>query len=113
MRRNSSIAGRQIAELGGSVESFDRNTSAESREAALCRRIRAATVGRAGTSTPSSHCEEPGCGPLASRACKSAKWRAMRKNWPALRTNEEAARFVAEADLTENEFSTMVPGSSA
>src|SRR3954453_14598603 len=33
----------------------------------------------------------------------------MKKDWPALRTDEEAERFVAEADLTEYDFSTMVP----
>jgi predicted DNA binding CopG/RHH family protein len=33
----------------------------------------------------------------------------MRKHWPALRSDEEAERFVAEADLTEYDFSTMVP----
>src|SRR4051812_2528232 len=33
----------------------------------------------------------------------------MKKDWPALRSDEEAARFVAEADLTEYDFSTMVP----
>jgi hypothetical protein len=31
------------------------------------------------------------------------------KDWPALRTNEEADRFVAEADLTEYDVSMMVP----
>ena len=33
----------------------------------------------------------------------------MKKDWPAARTNEEAERFVAEANLTDYEFSTMVP----
>jgi predicted DNA binding CopG/RHH family protein len=33
----------------------------------------------------------------------------MKKDWPALRTDEEAERFVAEADLTEYDFSKMVP----
>jgi predicted DNA binding CopG/RHH family protein len=33
----------------------------------------------------------------------------MKKNWPALRTDEEAEQFVAEADLTEYDFSKMVP----
>jgi predicted DNA binding CopG/RHH family protein len=33
----------------------------------------------------------------------------MKKDWPALRTDEEAERFVAEADLTEYDFSQMVP----
>ena len=33
----------------------------------------------------------------------------MKKDWPALRSDEEAERFVAEADLTEYDFSTMVP----
>jgi predicted DNA binding CopG/RHH family protein len=33
----------------------------------------------------------------------------MRKAWPVLKTDEEAERFVAEADLTEYDFSAMVP----
>jgi len=33
----------------------------------------------------------------------------MGKAWPVLRTDEEAERFVAEADLTEHDFSAMVP----
>jgi predicted DNA binding CopG/RHH family protein len=33
----------------------------------------------------------------------------MKKDWPALRSDEEAERFVAEADLTEYDFSKMVP----
>ena len=33
----------------------------------------------------------------------------MKKSWPPLRTDEEAERFVAEADLTEYDFSKMVP----
>lgn len=33
----------------------------------------------------------------------------MKKKWPALRTDEEAERFVEEADLTEYDFSEMVP----
>ena len=33
----------------------------------------------------------------------------MEKDWPALRSDEEAERFVAEADLTKYDFSTMVP----
>ena len=33
----------------------------------------------------------------------------MKKKWPALKTDEEAERFVAEADLTEFDFSQMVP----
>lgn len=33
----------------------------------------------------------------------------MKKKWPDLRTDEEAERFVAEADLTEYDFSQMVP----
>ncbi len=31
------------------------------------------------------------------------------KKWPVLKTDEEAERFVAEADLTEYDFSEMVP----
>jgi predicted DNA binding CopG/RHH family protein len=31
------------------------------------------------------------------------------KKWPVLKTDEEAERFVAEADLTEHDFSEMVP----
>ena len=33
----------------------------------------------------------------------------MKKPWPVLRTDEEAERFVAEADLAEYDFSAMVP----
>jgi predicted DNA binding CopG/RHH family protein len=33
----------------------------------------------------------------------------MKKKWPVLRTDEEAERFVAEADLTEYDFGEMVP----
>jgi predicted DNA binding CopG/RHH family protein len=33
----------------------------------------------------------------------------MRKPWPVLRTDEEAERFVAEADRTEYDFSALVP----
>ena len=33
----------------------------------------------------------------------------MKKKWPVLKTDEEAERFVAEADLTEYDFSEMVP----
>ena len=33
----------------------------------------------------------------------------MKKDWPSLRSDEEAERFVAEADLTEYDFSRMVP----
>lgn len=33
----------------------------------------------------------------------------MKKKWPVLRTDEEAERFVEEADLTEYDFSEMVP----
>ena len=33
----------------------------------------------------------------------------MKKKWPVLKTDEEAERFVAEADLTEYSFSEMVP----
>lgn len=33
----------------------------------------------------------------------------MKKDWPVLRTDEEAERLVAEADLTEYDFSRMVP----
>jgi predicted DNA binding CopG/RHH family protein len=33
----------------------------------------------------------------------------MRKPWPVLRTDEEAERFVAGANLTEHDFSAMVP----
>ena len=32
----------------------------------------------------------------------------MKKDWPSLRSDEEAERFVAEADLTEYDFSRMV-----
>ena len=35
--------------------------------------------------------------------------RAMKKKWPVLRSDEEAERFVEEADLTEYDFSEMVP----
>jgi predicted DNA binding CopG/RHH family protein len=33
----------------------------------------------------------------------------MKKKWPALRTDEDAEEFVAEADLTDYDFSEMVP----
>jgi predicted DNA binding CopG/RHH family protein len=33
----------------------------------------------------------------------------MKKPWPALKSDEEAERFVAEADLTEYDFSQVVP----
>ena len=33
----------------------------------------------------------------------------MKKKWPVLLTDEEAERFVAEADLTEYDFGEMVP----
>ena len=33
----------------------------------------------------------------------------MRKPWPNLRSDEEAERFVAEADLAEYDFAQMVP----
>lgn len=33
----------------------------------------------------------------------------MKKEWPVLRSDEEAERFVEEADLTEYDFSEMVP----
>lgn len=33
----------------------------------------------------------------------------MKKGWPSLRSGEEVERFVAEADLTEHDFSRMVP----
>ena len=33
----------------------------------------------------------------------------MKKPWPVLKTDEEAERFVAEADLTEFDFSAMTP----
>ena len=33
----------------------------------------------------------------------------MKKKWPELKTDEEAERFVAEADLTEYDFSEMKP----
>ncbi len=33
----------------------------------------------------------------------------MKKRWPVLRSDEEAERFVAEAALTEYDFSEMVP----
>jgi predicted DNA binding CopG/RHH family protein len=33
----------------------------------------------------------------------------MSKPWPVLRTDEEAERFVAEAELTEYDFARMVP----
>ena len=32
-----------------------------------------------------------------------------RKAWPVLKTDAEAERFVAEADLTEYDFAQMVP----
>ena len=40
-------------------------------------------------------------------ACKEVV--GLRKVWPVLRTDEEAERFVAEADLTGYDFSAMVP----
>lgn len=33
----------------------------------------------------------------------------MKKDWPRLTTDDEAERFVAEADLTEYDFSQMTP----
>jgi predicted DNA binding CopG/RHH family protein len=33
----------------------------------------------------------------------------MKKKWPVLRSDEEAERLVAEADLTEHDFGAMVP----
>jgi len=33
----------------------------------------------------------------------------MKKEWPVLRTDEEAERFVEEADLSEYDFSKLVP----
>ncbi len=33
----------------------------------------------------------------------------MKKNWPELKTDDEAERFVATADLTEYDFAQMVP----
>ncbi len=33
----------------------------------------------------------------------------MKKKWPVLRSDEEAERFVEEADLTEYDFGEMVP----
>lgn len=33
----------------------------------------------------------------------------MKKEWPSLRSDEEAERFVAEADLTDYDFSKMTP----
>jgi predicted DNA binding CopG/RHH family protein len=33
----------------------------------------------------------------------------MKKEWPVLKTDEDAERFVDEADLTEYDFSKMVP----
>ena len=33
----------------------------------------------------------------------------MKKKWPVLLSDEEAERFVAEADLTEYDFGEMVP----
>lgn len=33
----------------------------------------------------------------------------MKKKWPDLKSDEEAERFVAEADLSEYDFSQMVP----
>jgi predicted DNA binding CopG/RHH family protein len=33
----------------------------------------------------------------------------MKKPWPALTSDEEAERFVAEADLTQYDFAAMVP----
>lgn len=33
----------------------------------------------------------------------------MKKKWPELKSDEDAERFVAEADLTEYDFSEMKP----
>jgi predicted DNA binding CopG/RHH family protein len=33
----------------------------------------------------------------------------LKKKWPELKSDEEAERFVAEADLTEYDFSEMKP----
>lgn len=33
----------------------------------------------------------------------------MKKKWPSFESDEEAERFVAEADLTEYDFSELVP----
>lgn len=33
----------------------------------------------------------------------------MKKDWPVLNSDEEAERFVEEADLSEYDFSKMVP----
>jgi predicted DNA binding CopG/RHH family protein len=33
----------------------------------------------------------------------------LKKKWPKLKSDEEAERFVAEADLTEYDFSEMKP----
>lgn len=33
----------------------------------------------------------------------------MKKEWPVLKTDEDVERFVDEADLTEYDFSKMVP----
>ena len=33
----------------------------------------------------------------------------MKKKWPAFESDEEAERFVAEADLTEYDFAELVP----
>lgn len=33
----------------------------------------------------------------------------MKRKWPALTSDEEAERFVEEADLTEYDLSQMVP----
>lgn len=33
----------------------------------------------------------------------------MKKDWPGLASDEDAERFVAEADLTEYDFSQMTP----
>lgn len=33
----------------------------------------------------------------------------MKKKWPVLSSDDEAASFVAEADLTDYDFSEMVP----
>jgi predicted DNA binding CopG/RHH family protein len=33
----------------------------------------------------------------------------MKKKWPVLKSDEEAERFVEEADLSEYDFSHMVP----
>ena len=39
----------------------------------------------------------------------SETWRGIKKDWPVLKTEEKAERFVAEVDLTAFDFSQMVP----